>query len=297
MKYIIRQIGRSVEISSATSSLLVYRIPYQNLVTGTEELIKIKNKFIVYILFGEKNDGLDVVYVGKSTNGLKSRPTSHEDKHDNWTYCYVLTQFEERTFFNDGTIQYIEDKVNKRVNDLNHYENTTKQTNAGTANTFDMEDCDDYLEKAYEMLDVLGLDLITNYSDKDEITDVMDNTDQGDIECVVVPDGVYHMSRKLKRWENRFAKGKMQVTSGKFIVLSGSDVCPNEGPGLIDGLRRKRQSAKIIDNKVQEDIILDSPSSAAMFIIGGAANGWDAWKTKDGKAIDSFRSKQQLKQE
>ena len=31
MKYIIKRIGRSVEIPEATSSLLVYRIPYQNL--------------------------------------------------------------------------------------------------------------------------------------------------------------------------------------------------------------------------------------------------------------------------
>ena len=70
MKYIIKRIGRSVEISEATSSLLVYRIPYQNLSFGADEPIKIKNKFIVYILFGENNDGQDVIYVGKSTNGF-----------------------------------------------------------------------------------------------------------------------------------------------------------------------------------------------------------------------------------
>ena len=81
MKYIIKRIGRSVEISEATSSLLVYRIPYQNLSVGADEPIKIKNKFIVYILFGENNDGQDVIYVGKSTNGLKNRPTSHDDKY------------------------------------------------------------------------------------------------------------------------------------------------------------------------------------------------------------------------
>lgn len=68
MKYVIKRIGRSVEISEATSSLLVYRSPYQNLSAGVDEPIKIKNKFIVYILFGENNEGQDVIYVGKSTN-------------------------------------------------------------------------------------------------------------------------------------------------------------------------------------------------------------------------------------
>ena len=52
MKYIIKRTGRSIEISEATSSVLVYRIPYQNLASGADEPIKIKNKFIVYILFG-----------------------------------------------------------------------------------------------------------------------------------------------------------------------------------------------------------------------------------------------------
>lgn len=289
MKYIIKRIGRSVEISEATSSLLVYRIPYQNLSVGADEPIKIKNKFIVYILFGENNDGQDVIYVGKSTNGLKNRPTSHDDKFDNWTYCYVLTQFEERTFFNDGTIQYIEDKVNKRVNDLKHYQNTTKVTNAGTANTFDMEDCDEYLSKAYEMLDVLGLDLIT-YMDTEDTSDadsVADDTASGS-----VPDGIYNMSWKLRRWGNKTAKGKMQVVGGKYIILAGSDVCPNEGHGLMDIVRMKRENANIVDDKLQEDIVLNSPSGAASFVTGAAANGWSTWRTEQGQMIDIFRNNQ-----
>lgn len=290
MKYIIKRIGRSVEISDAISSLLVYRIPYQNLSSGADKMIKIKNRFIVYILFGENNGGQDVVYVGKSTNGLKNRPTSHDDKFDNWTYCYVLTQHEERTFLNDGTIQYIEDKVNKRVKELKHYQNTTKVTSAGTANNYDIEDCDEYLCKAYEMLDVLGLDLIT-YMDNDasDMNDAPDDTASG-----AIPDGVYTMSWKLRRWGNKTAKGKMQVVGGKYIILAGSDVCPNEGHGLVDSVRLKRESANIVDDKLQEDIVLDSPSGAASFVTGAAANGWSTWRTGDGQMIDIFRNDQQF---
>ena len=287
MKYIVKRVGRTVEISEATSSLLVYRIPYQNLSANSEEPIKIKNKFIVYILFGENKDGSDVIYVGKSTNGLKNRPTSHNDKFDNWTYCYVLTQFEERTFFNDGTIQYIEDRVNKRVNDLKHYINTTKVTNAGTANTFDMEDCDAYLSKAYEMLDVLGLDLITYHdNDRDKCDDVDTDTQFED----VVPDGVYTMKRKIKRWGNRTVKATMQVAGGKYIVLSGSDCCPNEGPGLFDAVRIKRENADIVNNKLQDDVVFNSPSSASSFVIGASSNGWNVWKKSDGQTIDTYRN-------
>lgn len=71
MKYSIRCEGRTVEISESGCSYLVFRIPYQNLADSSEELIEIKNKFIVYILFGENNNGPDVLYVGKSTKGLE----------------------------------------------------------------------------------------------------------------------------------------------------------------------------------------------------------------------------------
>lgn len=283
MKYIVKQHGRSVELSEANSSILVYRIPYQDLINGLEGTLTIKNKFIVYILFGESEKGKDVIYVGKSKNGLKSRPTSHDNLYNHWDFCYILTQFEERTFFNDGTIQYIEDQVNKRVNDINHYENKTSVTTGGTANRNDEEDCDEYLQKAYLMLDVLGLDLITYMQDD---SDVREDVSDSQTDCVV-PDGIYHMSRKLKCWGNKIAKGKMQVANGKYILLKGSDVCPNEGKGLFDAVRIKRESANVIDDVLQEDIVFSSPTGPAVFVLGCSANGWLSWKTDSN---DSLRS-------
>ena len=68
-----------------------------------------------------------------------------------------------------------------------------------------------------------------------------------------VPDGIYNMSWKLRRWGNKTAKGKMQVVGGKYIILAGSDVCPNEGHGLMDIVRMKRENANIVDDKLQEE--------------------------------------------
>jgi hypothetical protein len=283
-KYVIRCFGRSVEMSKANSSTLIYRIPYQNL-NSKEELFKIDNLFIVYILFGKNESGKDVIYVGKSKNGLKNRPTSHEDKYDKWTYCYVLTQFKERTFFNDGTIQYLEDTLNKRITDLGFYENTTKQTTTGTANTSDEEDCNEYLEEAYQMLDVLGLDLITYRDDEasEELESVNDDSSS------TVPDGIYKLKRKIKR-AGIVIQATMQVTSGKYIVLKGSMVCENEGPGLSDNIIEARKSATIIDGKLYADVAFNSPSAASQFVIGAASNGWDNWKCDDGSSIDKFRN-------
>ena len=84
-RYVSRYLGRSIEMSRANSSTLVYRIPYQNL-SSKDEIFTIENQFIVYILYGKNDAGRDVIYVGKSKNGLKNRPTSHENKYSKWFY-------------------------------------------------------------------------------------------------------------------------------------------------------------------------------------------------------------------
>ncbi len=283
-RYIIRYLGRSIEMSRANSSMLIYRIPYQNL-NSKDEVFTIENPFIVYVLYGKNDSGKDVIYVGKSKNGLKNRPTSHENKYDAWTYCYVLTQFKERTFFNDGTIQYLEDRLNKIVNDVGGYDNTTSKTNSGTANRSDEEDCDEYLDEAIQMLDILGLDIITHKAD-DADADIPDDS-SGDY--TYIPDGKYYMKRKLKRMGGKTITAEMQVSNGRFIVLKGSMICEIDGPGVMDNVVIKREEAMIDKGILKEDIILDSPSAAGSFVIGAACNGWTSWKCEDGNIINIFR--------
>lgn len=160
-KYIIKLNNKHcIEISKPINTILVYKIPYNN-IKAKDHNVEISNRFIVYILFGKNSNGKDIIYVGKSKNGIDHRPTAHEDKYDSWTDCYVLTDIKERTILNDGTIQYLEDKICNRINDIKQYINTTVQTTPGTANHSDMEDCEEYLQEAYDMLYALGLDLIT----------------------------------------------------------------------------------------------------------------------------------------
>ena len=162
-KYILKYDNQCIEMSKANSSILIYKLPYMLIKNKTHGL-NISNRFIVYILFGTNDKGKDIIYVGKSKNGIDNRPAAHEDKNTNWQLCYILTTFKERTFFNDGTIQYIEDKIRQRIDFIDRYINTTKQTTSGTANMFDEEDCDDYLREAYNMLFSIGLDLLYFHS-------------------------------------------------------------------------------------------------------------------------------------
>lgn len=178
-KYILKMSDNNcISLSKPLSTGLAYKIPYHLLKEKSHGVI-IPNRFIVYILVGKEfiNTGNankiirnSIIYVGKSKNGIDARPLSHEDKigktkdgkNSYWHTCYVLTDLKEGTILNDGTIQYIEDKICKRINDLSRFTNTTTQTTSGTANHSDMEDCDIYLREAYQMLYALGLDLLNS---------------------------------------------------------------------------------------------------------------------------------------
>lgn len=147
-----------LEVTNSTSSILVYRIPYEKIKNHTHNL-EIQNRFIVYILHGKNPKGKDYLYVGKSKNGIDNRPVSHEDKYRDWDDCYILTTFKERTFLNDGTIQYIEDAIKQRIDSIDCFIDTTNVTNVGTANSAEEEDCDDYLDDVYDRLFPMGLNL------------------------------------------------------------------------------------------------------------------------------------------
>ena len=231
-RYIIKYNDGAVEMTKPNSTILIYKIPYTNLKAMKPGFV-IPNLFIVYILFGKNTRGKDVLYVGKSKNGLANRPTAHGDKYANWSYCYILTQFKERTFFNDGTIQYLEDVLNHRINELNLYHNTTVTTSSGTANTDDVENCDDYLAEVYKMLDILGLDLITKSEEAEAEKDV-EESERGyrASDRAKIPDSIYYFARKVKRFGNTFLRGEMRVKSGTFILLKGSDVATETGIGL-----------------------------------------------------------------
>ncbi len=285
--YIIKRNNNSVEMTKPNSTMLVYKIPYRDIEMKKIGFL-IPNLFIVYILFGKNPNGKDRIYVGKSKNGLANRPTSHKDKYDNWTTCYVLTQFRERTFFNDGTIQYLEDTLNHRINEIGLYCNTTLSTTSGTANKDDEEYCDDYLAEAYKMLDILGLDLITNSEEAKADAEIENNKE--DVSArQKVPDGIYKFSRKIKRLGGVTLKGRMQVKDGEFILLAGSDVAPESGIGLAPNIDDLRNCAHVEDGKLMEDVPINSPSACGEFITGAACNGWTNWKTEDGNPINIYK--------
>ena len=109
----------------------------------------------------------------------------------------------------------------------------------------------------------------------------------GNIENKLIPDGLYYLTKKIKRYDNKTVKATIQVKNGKIVLLKGSDICPIIGAGF--KMDNRRSAAKIKDNKLLKDENFNSVSMAAAFVSGAAANGWHEWKTESGESIDKFR--------
>ncbi len=88
-------------------------------------------------------------------------------------------------------------------------------------------------------------------------------------------------------------------TSEGIIVLEGSQVSKEEVPSIHEYLHNLRaekiHEQAIIDKdtfyEVQQKITFSSLSTAAGFVMGRTANGWNEWKNDDGKTIDEVKRK------
>lgn len=91
------------------------------------------------------------------------------------------------------------------------------------------------------------------------------------------------------------ARGRLEGT--KLTVLAGSRARATEVPSVSDGVRRRRRELVETgvlrldrdDLVVEVDYEFDSPSGAAMVLMGRQANGWREWRLADGRAIDELR--------
>ena len=70
-------------------------------------------------------------------------------------------------------------------------------------------------------------------------------------------------------------------------MLKGSKIAPSSDGDINISLgnSKKRNECKIENNVLQEDVLFNSPSSAAEFVTGKSSNGWISWKTKEGKTL------------
>lgn len=98
-------------------------------------------------------------------------------------------------------------------------------------------------------------------------------------------DRIFYLKRKSRK-SGKVIEAICRQTNEGFVVLKGSNIEVVDSSSIPPGVKEARTNAAIDSNgSLQEDVLFNSPSYAAAFVIGGHVNGLVEWKTAEGKSL------------
>lgn len=106
---------------------------------------------------------------------------------------------------------------------------------------------------------------------------------------------IFYLSKKIQSLESDI-KAQLRVIPTRYTLLAGSQISPVESELLPEIIKLARINAKISsENILQENITFKKPSSAAEFVTGLSTDGYESWKTKQGKTLNKFLNRKPSK--
>ena len=229
------------------------------------------NKPAVYFLIGKESEEalLFSVYIGEAEN-LWSRLSTHDSNKDFWQAAIAFVSKDNN--LTKAHVKYLESRCLSIAKSISRciLQNTTESVlpNLSESDTAEMEE---YLENLKILLASLGYPIFQE-----------------------------PVTRKDKEVGTLFyCKGKGAVGNGRmtnegFIVYKDStastqitDAVRKRNERIIFSLLQSGHIKKISDKlfKFEKDYLFNSPSAASDFVVGHSSNGWDYWKTKQGKSL------------
>lgn len=237
----------------------------------------------VYFLFGISDQtGKNVVYIGqagarKNGEGLLNRLQEHKRNPDKgyWTEAIIFTT--TNNSFGPTEISYLENRFCNLALEAKRYD--VKNGNDPTPGNVTEEkesELEEFLDYARIIVGTLGHKVFVPFTENKIINDQ---------ELVDKPEKIFYLKRKIRK-SGQIIEAKCKQTSEGFVVLKGSHIETIDSRSIPPGVKTARNNAKRDENNIlQEDILFNSPSYAAAFVIGGHTNGLTDWKTEAGKTL------------
>lgn len=246
---------------------------------------------------------LDVgIYIGEHIELFYDKPnTNHVVSVFKWAIdleekrgVRFIELFSKETFSKESIVDFCEERIQEiqRQNSLNEI----KQSLIADAQTQIAESLRPYLIEKYagsfseeEIKNMLATMRFTASADGNQPESK-----------VVAPKSLPKPKSNLIKCvltRNANARAIFNPQDQSLKVLKGSTVNPVHVPKFSDSdrKRRDRQLAEytaVKDGKriVKEDVCFDTPSGAALFCVGGSANGWKEWKDAEGRELKVYRA-------
>jgi len=229
----------------------------------------------IYFLSGhDPESGKPALYVGEAEN-IRERVKAHLEK-DFWNQViYFISKDENLT---KAHIRYLEGKLIEQARQANRALVMNGQSSGAKLPESDRADMEIFLEKIYQLLPVLGVELLVTTAGK-ATTDA---------------------EKEMLYCEIKGLKAKGRLSPNGFLVLKGSQAVLKDRASAKKypwplNIRQRLKDEGVLsfaeDHLVfMRDEEFSSPSAAAAVVHGGHANGLIAWKGKNGKTLKEIES-------
>ena len=247
------------------STMTTYVIP-RTLLSEAKKLSGINRPGIYYLISENDDNKIAQIYDGQTRNGV-ARLDDHNRSKDFWNKA-IMFLADNKTFSLD-MISGLEAFAISKAHESKRYK------------------VENSINPKYE-IDEFVLPLIEEVYEEIKFIMATQGYKMDDAKVTLNEDNILHTTRN-----GVLAFG---VYDGEhFEVLEGSEIDMNRKCHS-STFEKQRQTAlnngdivKVDDKyKLTVSVSFSSPSSAAMFVLGGSTNGWTEWKDKDGKTLDKL---------
>ncbi len=232
----------------------------------------------VYLLFGRDDDGKELVYIGEAESILK-RLNQQLTNKEFWHEAIVFISKDEN--LNKAHIKYLENRLHDIATSANRYkiDNSIIPTQSSISES-DRAEMEEFIEYIRMLVNTLGHKV---FDEKREFNPKQKQD--------------YFYIKSV-----RGADGQGEPTSDGFLVFKGSKaastIVSSMTPSFIIFRQRLIDEGILVDKgeyfEFSEDYIFNSPSTAAVMIMGRNANGLTEWKNKEGKTVREFETNDRI---
>ena len=245
---------------------VIFKIPRKDL-SKSKDRKELKHDG-VYFLLGEE-DGREKIYIGQASSrkngkGILERLSEHDRRKTFWTEAIVFTTTDNS--FGPTEISWLENKFCNMAIKAARYEVTNgNEPPPGNVSEEKESELEEQVEFAKLILSAIGYKIF--------------EPKKNPAPSVVEPgEEIFFLSRKIKALDRTINAQMKKISEKCYKVLAGSDVSPLDTERLSAPMKKLRHSEKVVNGKLLEDIEFESPSTAAQFVIGNNANGFEYWK-------------------
>ena len=250
------------------STMTTYVIP-RPLLSEAKKLSGINRPGIYYLISENDDNKIAQIYIGQTRNGVV-RLDDHNRSKDFWNKA-IMFLADNKTFSLD-MISGLEAYAIGKAHDSKRYKVENSVNPKYEIDEYDLPLIEEVYEEIQFIMATQGYKMDNSKVTLNEANTL--HTTRNGITAFGVYDGEH------------------------FEVLEGSEIDMNRKCHSAT-MEKQRQTALANGNivcvdekyKLTVSVSFTSPSSAAMFVLGGSTNGWVEWKDKDGKILDEIYRK------